>query len=169
MFSKIIIGLCLSLIGLSATAQDFGIDRVPKASATSEYKYIDEMKPAELENALNGYARCKIHSANKDFPFQVDFVNFNGPDGKLFFLEVSKPKTQKVIKILHLEEVAADATTYQVKADQRTLGFGWLAKAALSFTSNNEIDVLITELSTKWQIGYSLGNVRTTCPGSSNL
>ncbi len=161
MYIKIIFFFSLSFFSFSGFAQDFfAVSKETRYSGDA--KYIDEMKPYELESAIQGYPRCRIMDAQKSFPFHVDAVIFDGPDGKLYFLEITNPKTNKV-RILHLEEVGRVANSVELKADQRTMGFGWIAKASVSHSNAKETVVLIKELSSKWQIGYSLENVNVTC------
>ncbi len=160
MLLKIFFGLSLSFMSFPIIAQDLGPAREPKS--TDYTKYVHEMTPAEIDMAINGYPRCKLSTATTDFPFDIDFVIANGEEGKLFFLELTNAKTKR-IKVLYLEEVGAIPGGYQIKADQRTLGFGWLAKAAVTQLNGKGYDVHVTELSSKWQIGYSKTNLHGFC------
>lgn len=158
MIFKIILGFCLGLSCLSAFAQDFG-GKEPKGEYT---KFVHEMKPYELESTLTGYPRCRLSSSSSAFPYDVDFVIANGVDGKLYFLELTSAATKK-IKILYLEEVGSVGGGYTVAADQRTLGVGWIAKATITPIKGKGVDVLLTELSSSWQIGSALNNVLGSC------
>ncbi len=160
MFLKIFFGLCLILFCPLVLAQGYDGSREPKHS--TEYKYVHEMKPYEIESALTGYPRCRIREAQESFPFSVDFVMVNGEDGKLYFLELMSSETKKTT-ILHLEKEERIPDGYNVAGDYRTLGFGWLAKAIVVHNSQSAARIVIKELSKNWRFDYSLENVEGVC------
>lgn len=161
MMKKIIIVLSLSVFSLSAQAND----NLPgkEAPQTQYYtKFVDEMTPSELEEALTGYPRCTIQTPTKAFPYNVDFVTAEGEGEQLYFLEVTPENKPKKKRILYLAKVAQIMGGYKLEYGAGLFGASWNSKASVTL-HNNGVDVRIEEISSGW-MGSTAKNLYKFCP-----
>lgn len=152
--------LIVSLFSFSAFA--FNDNVKDSLQSGPFYKYVDEMTPNEVEDALNGVPRCNIQPASKTFPYTVDFVTIKGEGNEpLFFLELSAAGKKKK-KILYLEKTDLVLGGYIAKYNGRLLQMGWQAEISVSALSGKGYDVMINNITDGW-FGSSAEKLHKFC------